>query len=365
MKSQNVTDQRQNSDRKIIHIDMDAFFASVEQRDFPAHRGKPLVVGGRGKRSVIAAASYEARTYGVHSAMPTAQALKLCPHLLIVPHRFDVYKKVSSQIRAIFFEYTDLVEPLSLDEAFLDVTNAKTNDTSAIFIAQMIKYKIQKETQLTASAGISSGKFVAKIASGMNKPNGLTVILPEEVPDFIAALPIEKFFGIGQSTAKKMHHHKIFHGKDLLDFSEIDLVQKFGKMGRNYFNISRGIDNKQVKPNRERKSISSETTFAEDLNDVMQIMEVFEKLSKEVEKALLKLKKKAQTVQIKIRYAGFETLTRQKTSTRYLQTSEDILKFIHDILDQEALLEKPVRLLGVGVSKFEKPDTSGQLKLKF
>jgi DNA polymerase-4 len=351
--------------RKIIHIDMDAFFASVEQRDFPEYRDKPLVVGGKGPRSVVAAASYEARKYGIHSAMPMAQALKRCPHLVITPHRFDVYKSVSKQIREIFFEYTDLVEPLSLDEAFLDVTTNKVGKKSAMYIAYQIKHKIFQSTNLTSSAGVSINKFIAKVASGMNKPNGMTVILPEEVETFVANLEISNFFGVGKVTLQKMHQHQIYFGRDLLRFSEVELIQHFGKMGRYFYRVSRGIDNREVKPHRERKSISSEHTFRYDLEEVADIFESLENLSEDVSNSLKKLKTRAQTVQIKIRYADFETITRQKTLLQFIHLKEDILKTVHEILTQEDFFRRPVRLLGVGVSKLEKTEEQHQLTLPF
>lgn len=351
--------------RKIIHIDMDAFFASVEQRDFSKYRNKPLVVGGRGPRSVVAAASYEAREFGVRSAMPMRQALKQCPHLIITPHRFDVYKSVSKQIREIFYQYTDLVEPLSLDEAFLDVTENKPGYKSAMYIGYEIKRKILETTQLTATAGISINKFIAKVASGMNKPNGMTVILPEEVETFVANLEIGQFFGVGKATLQKMHQHQIWFGRDLLKYSEVELIELFGKMGRYFYKVSRGIDDRPVKPHRERKSISSENTFTIDLEQVTDIFEQIEKLCQDVASSLTKLNTRAQTVQLKIRYADFETITRQKTLLHFIQTQEDILKTVHEILSQEDFFKRPVRLLGVGVAKLEKPEDQQQLSLPF
>ena len=344
---------------------MDAFFASVEQRDNPEYRGKPLVVGGRGPRSVIAAASYEARKYKVRSAMPTAQALQLCPHLLIVPHRFGVYKEVSRQVRDIFSQYTDLIEPLSLDEAYLDVTENKINHHSAIFIASEIKQQIFRETALTASAGVSNSKFVAKVASGMNKPDGLTVILPENVEEFVANLPIEKFFGVGKATLKKMHDHDIRYGRDLLEYDEIGLVQKFGKMGRYFFRVSRGIDDRPVKTDRIRKSISSENTYAEDLQSEQEITQHLESLTEDVVRSIAKIETRAQTVQIKVRYRNFETLTRQKTVSGWLKTKDDIWPIVQEIMASIDTEGKPIRLLGVGVAKLEQPEQTSQLRIPF
>ncbi len=344
---------------------MDAFFASVEQRDNPEYRGKPLVVGGNGPRSVIAAASYEARKYKVRSAMPTAQALQLCPHLLIVPHRFNVYKDVSKQIRGIFHEYTDLVEPLSLDEAYLDVTENKINHKSAIYIASEIKRKIKQLTQLTASAGVSNSKFVAKVASGMNKPDGLTVILPEEVEDFVSNLPINKFFGVGKATLKKMHKQNIRFGRDLLEFDEIALVQKFGKMGRYFYKVSRGVDDRPVNSERVRKSISSENTYSKDLHENSEILKHLEKLTEDVVRSIEKIQTKAQTVQVKVRYRDFETLTRQKTVSGWLTSKDDIWPIVKEIIDSIDTMGKPIRLLGVGVAKLEQPEQSSQLTIPF
>ncbi len=344
---------------------MDAFFASVEQRDQPEYRGKPLVVGGNGPRAVVAAASYEARQFGVRSAMPVSIARQKCPGLRIVPHRFDVYKSVSRQIREIFYAYTDLVEPLSLDEAYLDVTENTPGHPSAIFIAREIKRRILEQTQLTASAGISVNKFVAKVASGMNKPNGLTVILPEEVPDFVANLEIGKFFGVGKATLKKMHAHHIHFGRDLLSWSLVDLIRVFGKMGTYFYKVSRGIDDRPVKPHRERKSVSSEHTFRHDLTEIGDILHRLEMLSEDVARTLQKLNARVQTVQVKVRYPDFETITRQKTLPFFISSKEEIQDTLQEILAQENLFEKPVRLLGVGVTKLEKKKNKTQLTLPF
>lgn len=251
------------SQRKIIHIDMDAFYASVEQRDRPEYRGRPIAVGYDGPRGVVATASYEARPYGVHSALSSVLAKRLCPELIFVPARFDVYKTVSQQIRAIFAEYTELVEPLSLDEAFLDVSHAR----SATLVAREIKARILAETGLTASAGISVNKMLAKIASDYRKPDGLFTIPPERIEEFVAGLPIERFFGIGEVTAEKMHRLGIRTGADLRLWNETALVQQFGKAGHSYYGYARGIDEREVTPNRVRKSLGAETTFAEDTDD--------------------------------------------------------------------------------------------------
>ena len=288
--------------RKIIHVDMDAFFASVEQRDNPALKGKPIAVGGSEKRGVVAAASYEARKYGVFSAMPSRIAKQKCPELIFVKHRFSVYRQVSDEIRAIFHKYTDLVEPLSLDEAYLDVTQNKPGYKSAIYIASKIKHEIQEATKLTASAGVSINKFMAKVASDMNKPNGLTVILPEEVEGFLDRLPIDKFYGVGKATIKKMHSLNIYKGSDLRLCDRIFLNKHFGKFGTYLFDVVRGIDKREVKPHRERKSISVERTYDEDLFNIEMINEKIEDLTSLLASTLEKKEIKGKTVNLKVRY---------------------------------------------------------------
>jgi DNA polymerase-4 len=351
--------------RKIIHVDMDAFFASVEQRDNPALRGKPVVVGGAGPRSVVAAASYEARQYGIYSALPMSMAIRRCPDLVIVNHRFQVYKEVSHQIREIFKKYTDLVEPLSLDEAYLDVTENKFGIESAIRIALLIKAETLSETMLTASAGVSMNKFLAKVASGINKPNGLKVILPEEAERFIEELPIEKFFGVGKATAEKMKSLGINNGFELKLMNEVDLVSNFGKMGRYFYRIARCIDDRAVQPTRIRKSISSERTFEQDLIDEHEIEAKIQMLSISVATQLSKLQKMAKTVQIKIRFDDFETITRQLTLEKwtdkaFLLESSSMLLF--NQLDRPL---KPIRLIGVGVANLsdDSEESDTQLSL--
>src|SRR5678809_923610 len=261
---------KHQSYRKIIHIDMDAFYASVEQRDNPELKGKAIAVGGspQGRGGVVATCSYEARKFGVHSAMPSKKALQLCPHLIFISPRFDVYKAVSRQVRQIFHRYTDLIEPLSLDEAYLDVTEDKQGINSAIDIAVLIKNAIKEELHLTASAGISINKFVAKIASDMKKPDGLIFIGPSKIESFVESLPIEKFYGVGKVTAERMKAMNIHTGADLKKLSERELAQHFGKVGKFYFNIVRGIDDRRVEPNQETKSIGAEDTFPEDLTTI-------------------------------------------------------------------------------------------------
>jgi len=299
--------------RKIIHIDMDAFYASVEQRDFPEFRGKALAVGGSPSgRGVVATASYEARKFGVKSAMSSRMALQLCPHLLFTRPRFDVYKEVSNHIRSIFHRYTDLIEPLSLDEAYLDVTEDKLNIGSAIEIARQIKQAIHDELQLTASAGVSVNKFVAKIASDFQKPDGLTFIGPSKVTKFLEALPIHKFFGVGKVTAKKMNQMGVHIGADLKRFSEIEIQQHFGKSGKFFYQMVRGMDERPVRPNRISKSVGSEDTFESDLTDPELMKVEIARLAERVFARLESGEKFGKTVTLKIKYADFSQITRSK-----------------------------------------------------
>jgi len=286
--------------RKIIHVDMDAFYASVEQLDNPELRGKPLAVGGGGERGVVSAASYEARKFGVRSAMSGVLARKNCSHLIFVKPRFDRYKEISQKIRAIFHEYTDLVEPLSLDEAYLDVTENKKGNPSASLIAKEIRQRIYDELQLNASAGISNSKFVAKIASDINKPNGQKTIPPEEVVLFLEELPIEKFFGIGKVTASKMFNLGIFKGSDLKAKSEEFLTQYFKNSGSHYYRLVRGNYHSEVIPNRERKSVAAEHTFIKNLTSEIFMLEKLEKISDELERRLATSKVSGKTITLKI-----------------------------------------------------------------
>lgn len=337
--------------RKIIHIDMDAFYASVEQRDFPEYRGKPLIVGGSPEgRGVVAAASYEVRKYGVHSAMPAARAIRLCPHAIFVKPRFEVYREVSRQIREIFFRFTDLVEPLSLDEAFLDVTENHVDIPSGTLIAKKLKKLISEQTRLTASAGVSYNKFLAKVASDLDKPDGLAVITPEEAAEFLEQLEIGEFFGIGKATEKKMHSLGIKTGTDLKAWSEIDLVEKFGKTGRFYYRIVRGIDNREVKPHRIRKSIGKERTFSEDVDDLNWIHNFFDELSVKISESMKKKNAAGKTVTIKVRYDDFETVTRSTSFDHYIQEADDIAETAKQLLEQTAVGVRKVRLLGITLS---------------
>ena len=296
--------------RKIIHVDMDAFYASVEQRDDPSLRGLPVAVGGGGARGVVMAASYEARKFGVRSAMPGFKARRLCPDLIFVKTRFDAYKTVSRQIREVFLGYTDLIEPLSLDEAFLDVTGPKRGGPIATEIAAAIKAEIREKTELTASAGVSYNKFLAKIASDLEKPDGLTVIRPDQAEAFIATLPVERFFGVGPVTAKKMTSSGIHTGQDLRDRSEAELVRLFGKAGHHYHRISRGIDEREVKPDRPHKSIAAETTFEADLTDPKEMLQRLQPLAERVIERSNAAKAYGRTVTLKIKYRDFTINTR-------------------------------------------------------
>lgn len=329
---------------------MDAFFTSVEQRDNPALRGKPIAVGGSGRRGVIAAASYEARKFGVRSAMPGAQAAKLCPHLIFVPHRFDAYREVSNQIREVFAEYTDMIEPLSLDEAFLDVTENKMQLKSAINIANQIRRKIQERTQLTASAGVSINKFLAKIASDVNKPNGITVIMPEEVESFLENLEIDKFFGVGKATSAKMKGMGIFNGSDLKKYSLIELAERFGKFGRYIYSAVRGDDNRPVKANRIRKSISKETTYNNNLVTYDAVKDAIQNLADQLHTSADKRNILGRTINLKLRFGDFETLTRSKTINHFTNEVELVSKLCLELIEEIDVTEKGVRLLGVGLS---------------
>ncbi len=354
--------------RKIIHVDMDAYFASVEQLDNPELQGKPVAVGGSKERGVVAAASYEARKFGVRSAMPSAIAARRCPDIIFVKPRFDRYKELSDRIRAIFYDYTDLVEPLSLDEAFLDVTENKIGHPSATLLAQEIRYRIRHEVGLNASAGISTNKFMAKIASDVNKPNGQRTIPPEEVLDYLESLAIEQFFGIGKATADKMKFHGIFNGKDLKAKSLEYLQQYFGKSGGHFYNIVRGIQNSEVKPNRERKSIAAERTFNRDYREEDSLKERLEAIAEELEKRMSKSDYKGKTVTLKIKYADFTVSTRSKTGSKSVCTKDEILPIVFDLFDQDPL-ENSVRLLGISISKLdtgeELTEIQEQLRMDF
>jgi DNA polymerase IV len=360
-----------NTIRKIIHIDMDAFYASVEQRDNPEYRGKPIVVGGspEGRGGVVATASYEARKFGIRSAMPSKKALELCPDVIFVRPRFDTYKEASKKIREIFSRHTDLIEPLSLDEAYLDVTHDKQRIGSAIKIAQLIKEAIKSELHLTASAGVSINKFVAKIASDLNKPDGLAFIAPDQVLEFMEKLHVEKFHGVGKVTAEKMKKMNLHTGADLKKLEEEELVKHFGKVGCFYYRIVRGIDERPVEPHRESKSLAAEDTFPHDLTTLDEMNAELEKIATTVCSRLEKYKLKGRTITLKIKYSDFKIITRNQSFAHTISDRETILDTAKRLLESTGITDKKVRLLGISVSNFGelvkpvKHDKSGQLQL--
>ena len=342
--------------RKIIHIDMDAFYASVEQRDNPDLRGRPLAVGHAGEREVVAAASYEARRYGVRSAMSSLKAMRLCPDLIFVPGRMEVYKEASCQIHEIFHEYTDIIEPLALDEAFLDVTENKPGILLAVDIAREIKQRIRKELGLIASAGVSYNKFLAKIASDYRKPNGLCTIHPDQALDFIARLPIESFWGVGPVTAKRMHALGIHDGLHLRAWSLEGLVREFGKAGRLYYDFSRGIDLRPVETVRVRKSIGCERTLEHDIDRRSSI--IIELYHTAVE-LIDRLKAKGfggNTLTLKVKFHDFAQITRSITQDKELTTMDIILPLAKKLLADVSYEERPIRLLGLSVSNPREDD---------
>lgn len=358
--------EKDQTTSKIIHIDMDAFYASVEQKDQPALLGKPIAVGGSSSRGVVAAASYEARAYGVHSAMPSVIAARKCPNLVFVRARFDRYREISNMIREIFYEYTDLVEPLSLDEAYLDVTYNKKGIHSAIKIAMLIREEIKKTTGLTASAGISFNKFLAKTASDLDKPDGLSVILPEQAIEFMKQLKVEKFHGIGKKTTEKMHAEGIFTGEDLMRFSKTELIRKYGKAGKHYYAIVTADDQRKVKPNRIRKSIGAERTFSADLINKEEAIQKLEEIHEKLMDRLVKADRKARTLSLKFKYADFTIKNRSHTFESYTNDAQAILNASIDLLE-EVDWDKGVRLLGISLSQLDEiePDANGQLTLRF
>jgi DNA polymerase-4 len=357
--------------RKIIHIDMDAFYASIEQRDHPEYRGKPVCVGGspEGRGGVVATASYEARKFGIHSAMPAKKAYQLCKHAIFLRPRFEVYKDVSRKIRAIFRRYTDLIEPLSLDEAYLDVTEDKQQIGSAIEIAKLIKKAIKDELMLTASAGVSVNKFVAKIASDLNKPDGITFIGPSKVERFVEKLAVTKFHGIGKVTAEKMKKMGIHTGADLKKLSEHEMAKHFGKTGRFFYKIVRGIDTREVIPDRETKSVGAEDTFPFDLNQIKDMFRELDKLANVVHDRLYNYKLKGRTITVKIKYSDFRLITRSKSFPEAVGDLDTIIETAHQLLQQTDPEGADIRLLGVSVSNFGTPertrksDLSDQLDL--
>lgn len=350
---------------------MDAFYASIEQRDNPDYRGKPIAVGGspEGRGGVVATASYEARKFGVRSAMPSKRALQLCPQIIFVRPRFDVYKAVSQHIRGIFARYTDLIEPLSLDEAYLDVTTDKLNIGSAIEIATLIRTAIRDELNLTASAGVSVNKFVAKIASDLNKPDGLTFIGPSRIEAFMETLEIEKFHGVGRVTAAKMKSLGLHTGADLKRLSEAELKKHFGKSGAFYYQIVRGIDAREVQPHRETKSIGAEDTFPFDLTSLEDMRDELLKIARTVYERLLRSGMKGRTVTLKIKYHDFKLLTRSRSFAEPTDDREIIYRTACDLLETTDTESRKIRLLGISLSNFASAtlpvsgDQADQLKL--
>lgn len=337
------------SHRKIIHIDMDAFYASVEQMDFPELRGKPIAVGGSENRGVVSAASYEARKFGVRSAISGVLAKKNCPDLIFVQPRFDRYKEISKKIHAIFFDYTDLVEPLSLDEAYLDVTQNKKGNPSATLLAQEIRMRILNEVGLTASAGISVNKFVAKIASDYHKPNGQKTVNPDEVIPFLEELPIRKFYGVGKVTTEKMYQLGIFTGLELKSKSIEFLSTHFGKSGAFYYQVVRGIHTSEVKPDRITKSVAAEHTFDANLSSEIFMLEQLEIIATNLERRLKKHSIAGKTVTLKIKYSDFTQQTRSKTVPYFISDKALILENVKELLFQERMKDS-VRLLGISLS---------------
>lgn len=352
---------------------MDAFYASIEQRDNPEYRGKPIVVGGppEGRGGVVATASYEARKFGIRSAMPSKKAQELCPDVLFIRPRFPAYKEVSGQIREIFHRYTDIIEPLSLDEAYLDVTEDKQNIGSAIEIARQIKQAIKDELHLTASAGVSVNKFVAKIASDLNKPDGLTFIGPSRVESFMEELPVEKFHGVGRVTAEKMNKMNLFTGADLKKLTRDELVHHFGKMGGFYYDIVRGIDEREVQPERETKSLAAEDTFPYDLTTPEEMNAELDKIAEIVHGRLKKYELKGRTITVKIKYSDFRIITRSRSFPEPVTDLEELRTTAFELLASTGLQDKKIRLLGISISNFkehvvtERKKDNGQLSFDF
>ncbi len=348
---------------------MDAFYASVEQRDNPALRGKPIAVGGGEKRGVLTTCSYEARVYGVRSALPGYKAKELCPDIIFVPPRFDAYKAVSIKIREIFSRYTDLIEPLSLDEAYLDVTSCKKDITYATDIAHAIKRDILQETQLTASAGVSYCKFIAKIASDEQKPDGLTVIKPHQAIAFLEKLSINKFYGVGKVTAKKMNDLGIYNGKDLKQWDQVDLIKRFGKSGKFYYDIVRGIDERPVKANRIRKSLAVERTFEENITSLTALEDKLLGIIDKLMERLSKADKYGRTISLKLKTASFNNITRSKSQSQPVIHKDEIRRIAFQLLRDNYVDDTPIRLIGLTSSNFsdqkDKGPGEGQLSLIF
>jgi Nucleotidyltransferase/DNA polymerase involved in DNA repair len=348
---------KNDTSRKIIHIDMDAFFASVEERDNPELAKHPLVIARHpkdtGGRGVVTTANYKARQFGIHSAMSAQKAFELCPQAIFVPGSYQKYGEISKQVRAIFHRYTDLVEPVSIDEAYLDVTENKINSRSAIKVAKLIQYDIWNELQLTCSAGVSYNKFLAKLGSDFEKPRGLTVILPEDAVTFLKQLPIEKFHGVGKKTVPKMHELGIYTGADLYEYAEMDLIQHFGKMGYSLYRKVRGIHSAPVTVTRERKSVGKEHTYGRPLTTEEECLTQLRKLSSEVADALKRTQKHGKTVVLKVRYADYTTITKRVTLREYIHQPESIFSQASLIWEEVLGMEKGIRLLGVTVTNLD------------
>jgi len=337
--------------RKIIHIDMDAFYASIEQRNDPSLRGKPVIVSGSpNSRSVVSTCSYEARKFGVHSAMPASHAYRLCPQGIFVPPHFSEYEEASRQIHEIFSEYTDIIEPLSLDEAYLDVTRNRRGIRSALIIAREIKNKIREKTELTASGGVSYNKFLAKTASDWEKPDGLTLITPKQAVPFLEELPIGKFFGIGKKTEEHMKNLGIVTGRDLKAYEKWQLIEMFGKSGSYYFDVVRGIDPRPVQPERIRKSIGREETFSRDIMDGEEIREILRRLSAELEETLRRLETGGKTVTLKVKYHDFQSITRSNSLSRPVSGRRELMEQADILMEKTEIGKRPIRLIGLSLT---------------
>ncbi|MGB3160768.1 DNA polymerase IV [Carnobacterium sp.] len=346
-----------DTSRKIIHIDMDAFFASVEERDHPELKGQPIVIAKhpnltKGK-GVVATANYVARTYGIHSAMSAQKAYELCPKAVFIPGNYERYREISNKIREVFLHYTDIIEPLSLDEAYLDVTENKKEMKSATLIAHSIQKEVWDTVRLTCSAGVSYNKFIAKLASDFKKPSGVTVITPDEALDFLKNLPIEKFYGVGKKTVERMHEVGIYNGEDLYQRNEMDLIRSFGKMGYSLYRKVRGIDDSPVRISRERKSIGKENTYNQNLVTENEIVAELRFLSNKVNHSLMKEQKHGKTIVLKIRYSDFETVTKRHTLPHYIKEAEEIFFHAQNIWDEIGELQKGIRLLGITITTLD------------
>lgn len=357
-----------DTSRKILHVDMDAFYANIEMRDQPKLVNQPVVIARHpkltGGRGIVSTCNYIARQYGIHSAMPAIEAFQRCPHAVFIPGNMQYYSEVSAEIRQIFHQYTDLVEPLSLDEAYLDVTHNKFNHRSALQLAQRIQQQILDETKLTCSIGISYNKFIAKIASDFHKPFGITLVKPEEALEFLKQLPIDKFYGVGRKSLPSFHQLGIKTGEDLLEWELDELIKYFGKMGYSLYFKVRGIHNAPVNSLRERKSIGTERTFNQFLETEAEVAVIFEQLTAKVAKKLREKQLKAYTVTIKVRYDNFDTMTRQSQLEFPTDQYEDFLSVVQKLWEDHGQLNHTVRLLGVSVSKFENPEFSS-IQLEF